>query len=355
MSELDSMLAQLKNSLSSTQQETSVATLDPAESAKEAQTASMALKDFLSKACAKTVSVEENNTEDPQIIISRRKALSAFVGSPLTNNGEALLSGVIHAGPNSSKHGKQGSHGHSAHAWHGHSAQGHSVQSSAAHGHGASPQVAAPASGAHTQTVTVCSRCSSQAESNKPQASTAPESAKQEPAKAAGKAPVAAFFAALTQATPQNAAKAGSATAPQNAASVAWFKHIQAVESAIRIGDIHFADTLLLLLFEVSRSLSAEANVSARLQSLQARVLLDRKQYADVETLMNETIKSLDGTAFAKSVSASYCWHALAQCYHSQKKFDKADAAKKKAISIAESALGPNDPETMLFKGPLAN
>ncbi|WP_457817440.1 hypothetical protein, partial [Staphylococcus aureus] len=65
MSELDSMLAQLKNSLSSTQQETSVATLDPAESAKEAQTASMALKDFLSKACAKTVSVEENNTEDP--------------------------------------------------------------------------------------------------------------------------------------------------------------------------------------------------------------------------------------------------------------------------------------------------
>ena len=138
------------------------------------------------------------------------------------------------------------------------------------------------------------------------------------------------------------------------AMSVAWFKHIQSVESALRIGDIHFADSLLSLLFEVSASLSAEANIGARLESLRSRVLMDRKQYAEVETGLTATIKNLESTKFAKNIAVAYCWHALAQCYQYQKKADQAEAARKKAIEIADAAVGEKDPEAMYFREPLS-
>ena len=154
--------------------------------------------------------------------------------------------------------------------------------------------------------------------------------------------------AAIT--TSSSSASVESQTTQQSAAVVAWFKHIQAVESALRIGDVHFADTFLSLLFETSSSLSAQPNIVARLNSLRARVLLDRKQFAECEQLLKDSIAEIEKTKFAKNVAAAYCWHALAQCYHNQKQSAEAESAHNKAIAISESSLGNNDPESMYFK-----
>lgn len=179
---------------------------------------------------------------------------------------------------------------------------------------------------------------------------------------ATSKKGVAAFFAAFKpgskseskQVVETSAVQPEAAfvkmTAATAAASLAWFKHIQAVESALRIGDIHFADSLLTLLVEVSQSIPTEGNIVARLSSLHARILMDRKLFDDAEKKLNESIAALEGTKYANNVAAAYCWQALALCHHLQKRSAESEECKQKAISIAEAALGPKDPEVMLFR-----
>ena len=137
------------------------------------------------------------------------------------------------------------------------------------------------------------------------------------------------------------------------AAQVAWFKHIQAIEAALRMGDVHFADCLLSLLVEVAHSVTASGNIKARLDSMQARIHIDRKLYTEAEEILQKAIKNAEGTPLEKNISIAYCWHAMAQSYHAQRKIPEAEKARKTAIDIATEALGENDPETMLLKAPL--
>jgi hypothetical protein len=122
----------------------------------------------------------------------------------------------------------------------------------------------------------------------------------------------------------------------------------------MRIGDMHFADSLLSVLLESATALSAPGNITARLRSLSARIMMDRKQYSEAEASLFETLKSMEGSGFEKDISAAYCWRALAQCFHYQQKTDKAEKARERSISIANSALGEKDPEAMMFAEPLA-
>jgi hypothetical protein len=136
-------------------------------------------------------------------------------------------------------------------------------------------------------------------------------------------------------------------------ASIIWFKHFQTVESALRIGDTHFAESVVSVLHEASISLSAEQHIVLRIESFRARILMDRKQHTVAEKSLTDILEGLKGSQWESNVAAAYCWHALAQCQKQQNQMEKAAESHNKAIMIAEAALGSEDPETMLFKAPL--
>lgn len=170
--------------------------------------------------------------------------------------------------------------------------------------------------------------------------------------------------APATSTSPTGSVQGGATAASQPASqpasqaplpAFAWFKHTQTIESALRINDVHYADTVLSILFDVSTSLNADAGVKARLISLLARIRMDKKQYAEAETDLRNTLAVLDGTPHAKSISAAHCWHALAQSLYFQKKIENAEVAKEKAVAIAEACLGPQDPQTIAFKQALSS
>lgn len=194
--------------------------------------------------------------------------------------------------------------------------------------------------------------------SSEPSASSMPPAkADSNSAKPQSKGGVAGFFASLMPgkkgANQEAEPETPTASASGSVSKITWFKHIQAIESALLIGDVHFADSLLQLLYETAKSLSAEVNIIARLQSLQAKVLIEKRQFDDAESSLKDMIQSLQGSSFAKNICTAYCWRALALCYHRQKKTAEAEAARKKSIEVAEAALGPTNPETMLFKEPI--
>lgn len=135
--------------------------------------------------------------------------------------------------------------------------------------------------------------------------------------------------------------------------TVLWFKHIQSVEAALRISDVHFATVLVALLFEVATAVEAPPNITARLKTFEARISMEFNKYQEAEEHLLLTISELDDTPFASNVTAAWCWHSLAQCYYRQGKHDQSKAAQQKAIAIATAALGAKDPETMLFHEPI--
>lgn len=436
MSQLDSMLKELKKSLSDDVNLKTAAIgseMSAAESTALIKEQSQALRDFLKNNPSNVSAGVKQESDDPKVILSRREALSSFVGIPIKNNGKASLPGTIAA----ESQIPQGNNGHGG---------GHGAAHGSAHGgaHGNSKhenktENAAPIPGFSPPPQVVikyvdapCKKCEENAEKEK---EAVKEAAQKETSKPSQQAPgasmampysstseVAAGMGGMGFSKPVTArpepeeekagaeernktekealkqdAKSGkkqgfglfnvfggnkeaktekneerkseSAEAPapaappaakpamivnaQAAAQVAWFKHIQAIESALRIGDVHFADSLLSLLTEVSHSVTAPGNIKARLDSMQARIHIDRKFYGEAEELLQKTIKNAEGTPLAKNISIAYCWHALAQCYNAQKKAPEAEKARQTAIEIATEALGENDPETVLLKAPL--
>lgn len=129
----------------------------------------------------------------------------------------------------------------------------------------------------------------------------------------------------------------------------AWFKHVQTVESAIRIGDAHFADTLLAMLSEIAEILD-DMPMRARLKSQQARVKMEQRQFVEAESLLMETLRQIDPTPHKKSMGAAYCFLALAQCYQQTGKTPNAEKAQAMAYAIAEQLLDAKDPELTLFR-----
>jgi hypothetical protein len=128
-----------------------------------------------------------------------------------------------------------------------------------------------------------------------------------------------------------------------------WFKHFQAVESALRIGDLHFAETLLSMLLEIADVLEDVA-ARARLYSQLARVKMEQKQMPQAEAMLMETLRGLEGTPYKRSIDAAYCLLALAQCYDQSGKSPNAEKARAMALSIAQECLDAKDPELTLFK-----
>ncbi len=318
MSQLESMLTQLKKTLSEQRAGAAPVDIKTPTPAIDPKTASNALKDFLAKSGSTSREAKTTALEDPQIIVERRKALSVFVGVSLSNNGRAALPGTIDM-TNIASSSHSGAHGgHNSHAKG--SDKGHAQQHT---------------SGGHQASIP-CPKCVDR------------EVAERNAAR------VNATVSGASNPTPAAPAQGAASVQPAVKSSVIWYKHIQAVESAMRIGDMHFADSLLSLLFETATSLSAEANINARLKSLQARVLADRKMFAEAEKLLIDTIRGLEGTQFSKDIAAAYCWRALAQCLQNQKKSEQAEKARQKALSIAVAALGEKDPEAMMFNEALA-
>lgn len=476
MSQLDSMLKELKKSLSDDVSKKTAAIgsqMSEAEARELIKSQSGALKDFLKSNGAKVSGGVPQESEDPQVIVARRNALSAFVGMPLKNNGKAILSGTIsvqaetHASNNGHKSpheaqkpggkpevteaplpsmppppqvvlkyveapckkceesekkekeaaksgggsaGASTARGGSAAAASGgpgagsHSAVGSSASSIPLGGTTApSTATGSSAPGAAMDMPAASSDSTSAMGSmgfSKP-VSPSPESEEKKPAEneerrgeerkaekesakdnktekkgfglfnVFGKKDkseerskgderkdesdnlAAASPAASPAAAPEKAKPNVFGSNANAAAQVAWFKHIQAIESALRIGDIHFAESLLSLLTEVSHSVAAGGNINARLDSMQARIYIDRKFFGEAEELLNKAIKNAEGTPLEQNIAIAYCWHALAQCYHAQKKLPETEKARKKAIEIATEALGENDPETVLLKAPL--
>lgn len=383
MSQLETILAELKKSLKNTED---LAADKEEVSPAEQQKASSALKEFLNQNAVELQLVDKGSADDPQVVLSRRKAISDFVGQQLQNDGNATLSGVIEGGVT-----HKTAHGHGKHQHSGPHEKGiagapcpkcraREIEDERART-SASGDSSGIQSGSNGNGDSKKSTAS--ADTNKSSSENADKSSSSTQAAKSG---VAAFFAAAiggkkdgvqseqdrspktesakpeppTKITQQSekpqlgsstagAAKSGSST------SIIWFKHIQAVESALRIQDLHFADSLLALLTEAAASVQAQSSVSIRLKSLQARILIERKLYEQAEEMLMATIKSMEGTPQAKEVCAAYCYRALAQSFQLQNKADKAVKAKEKSIAIATGALGANDPETMLFKEPLAS
>ncbi len=477
MSQLDSMLKELKKTLSDDVSKKTAAIgseMSEAEARQLIKSQSGALKDFLKSNGAKVSGGVPQESEDPQVIVARRNALSAFVGVPLKNNGKAILSGTIsvqaeshannngHKPPHEAKRtegkheakaqaelplpqltpppqvvlkyveapckkceeyekkekeaaknggsgGASGSRGGATAATSGApganvaSAAGASANSIPLGGAAPSSAIAGSTPGAATSMPASSSEPTSGMGSmgfSKP-VSPRPESEEKKPAeneerrgeerkaekdsakdnktekkgfglfnvfgkkekseerskgderRDESESPAAASPGASPQATPEKSKPNVFGSNANAAAQVAWFKHIQAIESALRIGDIHFAESLLSLLTEVSHSVAAGGNINARLDSMQARIFIDRKFFGEAEELLNKAIKNAEGTPLEQNIAIAYCWHALAQCYHAQKKLPETEKARKKAIEIATEALGENDPETVLLKAPL--
>lgn len=149
-----------------------------------------------------------------------------------------------------------------------------------------------------------------------------------------------------------NSAPLSSAKPVTNNSTVVWFKHFQAVESAIQMSDVHFASVLLAILVEVADAVTAPPNIMARLKSFDARIAIELKNYEQAERTLKQAIDEL-GSANSSNISAAYCWYALATCHHRQGKTTAAKDAKEQAILIATEALGAKDPETLHFHEPL--
>lgn len=431
MSQLESILSQLKKSLEAQGVDVSGKSLSAKEAVAEVdpKASSQALKDFLAKNLVAGKAAITGEEEDPKIILERRKSISNFVGTPLTNNGVASLPGTISGESKNKKESSGEKHSHSSHGSSSHSGSektnstppvpftpppmpvvqicpscvaaevtkkskkeeeklaepASTVKTEAEKPVAAVPAnspIAAPIAPAPKSSPTGSDLSSSgfsasfaptrpvtQAEDHQftvapkgPATATAtlapePEQADKKGASKAGGV-VALFAGLMSKAKSNNQQETGSAptaTAPAQKAvsAIAWFKHIQAVESALLIGDVHFADSILQLLYESARSVSAETNILARLQSLQAKVMIERRQFEQAEKDLKETIQNLESTPYARNVATAYCWKALALCYHRQKN-SEAESANKKAIEIAEAALGAKDPEAMLFREPLS-
>lgn len=468
MSQLDAMLKKLNAVLAESGEPVKIGVK---EEDKYDPKAALVIKEFVVKNMS-LVKAHEQAGDDPRVVLERRKALSTFVGSNLTNNGVAVLSGTInmqnlghHKPAARAAHGKKDAHGKAAakeaepivraplppvapapqivmtvcpscvQA----EALAKSAAADKAAGIEAPPSPApkveekpaaeakpaataaassaaetgkAPKHGAADTTVELAPEpkksigmdmgmsmggfssfsrplpappAQAQVEAPPAKAAEATPKPAAEPPKAAAEKPknvVASLFSAFggnkgskdnkdnkdgkenaasepaaavaplisSPAAPEAASPAASAPVKSQ---VIWFKHFQAVESALRIGDSHFADSVVSVLYEAAISLSAEPSIVARIESLRARVLIDRKQYPVAEKVLNDTINNIKGTDAGKNIAAAYCWHALAQCYKDQKDADKSAEAHKKAIAIAEASLGPDDPETMQFKAPL--
>lgn len=475
MSQLDSMLKELKKTLSDDVSMKTAAIgseMSETEARELIRSQSSALKDFLKSNGSKVSAGVPQENEDPQVIVARRNALSAFVGVPLKNNGKAILTGTIsveaesHANNNGHKAAHEAKKTEAKHELKsqteaplpastpppqvvlkyvdapckkceeyekkekeaaksgGNNGQNASKAGAASPTSGSSTESAAAATGAialggsaaSPSGVTSSGALSSGSAMGMPPAAAAdsmsgmgnmgfskpisprPEAeekksfeseerrgeerksekdtAKENKTEKKGfglfnvfgkkdksderskgderKEDSENFAAASPAPVATEKAKPNVFGSNANAASqVAWFKHIQAIESALRIGDIHFAESLLSLLTEVAHSVAAGGNINARLDSMQARIFIDRKFFGEAEELLNKSIKNAESTPLEKNISIAYCWHALAQCYHAQKKMPEAEKAQKKAVEIATEANGENDPETVLLKAPL--
>lgn len=395
MSQLDSILTQLKKSLSDKPQAAGVDAMQPASA--DAKAASLALKEFLSKSVIKSQTRNSDGLDDPHVLIERRNALSKFVGASLTNNGRAALTGTIgsdikNINPDADSKPftpdptlctgsqmKKPEELEKREAQAASATQASTTVSAATTSGSASAGAPAGAgnlgmplgatsfgSPVSYQPPPPCPKCLAREKEEKnavKQVDTAAGET-QSSAKPAQKTGVAALFAAFggdknPQKTDSKAPESSKpADSPPKSASspkqtIIWYKHIQGVESAMRIGDMHFADSLLCLLLETAKAVSAEENVVARLTSMEARILMDRKSYSQAQKLLEDTIRNLQGKN-EKDIAAAYCWRALAQCFAYQKNADEAEKARQKAISIANEALGDKNPEAMLFTEPLS-
>lgn len=165
--------------------------------------------------------------------------------------------------------------------------------------------------------------------------------------------------AAAIAAAPAAAQETTTATtAPGAAASVTakpfpWFKHISMIESALRIGDVHFAETLLTVLLDVAEVFD-DVQTRVRLKALSARIKMEQGQVAEAEKMLMETLSPIEKTPAMSTIGAAYCLHALAQCYKKSGKGEKADKAQAMSVALAEKLLGAADPEAKMFKQPLA-
>jgi hypothetical protein len=289
MSQLESLLAQLKQTLAEKGAGEQRPVLPASDSAVDPKTASAALKDFLSKTTV-TRSVNPNGLgeDEARTAAASRTALSTFVGAPLGTGAPKMVApGVKPAAP---------------------------IAAQPAPAPSPAPVAPAPASAPAPVAL-------------------APPPAALEPQPAASSPPV--------QAAPQPTVV--------NKQAIAWFKHIQTVESALRIGDMHFVETLLGILMEIAEMVD-DASMKARLRSLQARVKIENRQFAEAEALLAQTVRSLEGTPAKNSLGAAYCLLALAQCYYAQQKTPSAEKAQAMAAMIAEQCLGATNPEAKAFR-----
>ncbi|MBX9724458.1 MAG: hypothetical protein K2X81_23815, partial [Candidatus Obscuribacterales bacterium] len=95
MSQLESMLSQLKKTLAEQKGGSAPIDIKTPTPAIDPKIASNALRDFLAKSSSTPREVKSAAFDDPQILIERRKALAVFVGVSLSNNGRAALPGTI--------------------------------------------------------------------------------------------------------------------------------------------------------------------------------------------------------------------------------------------------------------------
>lgn len=164
-------------------------------------------------------------------------------------------------------------------------------------------------------------------------------------------APATSVEATGAVSTPASLPNISSAPTPTK--PFPWFKHIQMIESALRIGDMHFAETLLTVLTDVADVLDDTA-AKVRLKAFSARVKMEQRQIPEAEKMLMETLSAIEHTPGMSTIGAAYCLHALAQCYLRSGRAEKAEKAQAMAASLAEKILGSADPEAKMFKQPLA-
>jgi tetratricopeptide (TPR) repeat protein len=148
---------------------------------------------------------------------------------------------------------------------------------------------------------------------------------------------------------PAQAAPFSSASVPSDA-QFPWKRHIANVEDNLRKKETSVAECALKVLVDVAEAISIEPAARARLLTQLGTVRIDQGQYAEAEQTLNTAIQLLDGAGIGNTMAAAYTFDALAQCQQSRDDFAEAEKLRRKAVVIAEEALGAEHPDVGFFR-----
>jgi hypothetical protein len=317
------MLTQLKATLSANQSSAAVSMPETnVDSTVDRSSASAALRQFINTAVVAKAAADAPASDDSQAAAGSRQALSAFVGSPL-----GTLPRIV-PGADSQSSGT-----HAAMATLLRAASSSSAPDSVASQAPAESPQAAPDTTSVPSSVGKCVCGANVTPGNNPIAP-----------------PVAIINTPDSSPAVTNNESAAGGVKTANAVPFAWLKHTLTVESALQMGDLHFAESVLNLLTEISGAMEPDLSTRLHLESQSARIRIQRKQYDEAESQLSVALKSLEGAAQKRSAGAAYCMLALAHVYSCQKKTEKAQNAQRVAIAVAQECFGANDPQVTLFK-----